>query len=316
MLPMRAELVDRFADFDRADNRRDVMGSAVILGALFLFLSVVNRIDGDPVREWVVTLATVALLTVIGVSRLYYRARLRDFQVRCPSCAAAFGSSKSRPFVLATGRCATCSAAVAEDALDVDAAAVVERQLAPRPVSVRKWAGVAVCLFVWLSLEFDLWDRVVAARRAANFSRANAPLVGITVQDAAARIAATRGRPSIVILYRTRCGITPHMFSDFAAMAARHPEVDVQAFDTEPYYADEVPGFLRRYGADFTPLYLREWRMGELTNAMAPLGIEVGTTFTTPLVAIRDADGYVVMREEATTNVKGMERVLERLRQP
>jgi hypothetical protein len=177
---------------------------------------------------------------------------------------------------------------------------------------------VAIVVFICVSSVSRHRTRAAAAaatRRAATFVHATAPVQGMTVQEAAATIAEPTGRPSIVIIYGTHCSITAGMFSEFAEMAARHPEVDVHAFDDSQNHASEIPAFLRKHGADFTPRYLYDWRKGQLFAAMAPLGIKVDSIFTLPLVAIRDRNGRVVMQGDAMDDVKGMERALEKLRQ-
>jgi len=137
---------------------------------------------------------------------------------------------------------------------------------------------------------------------------------GLTVQEAAARIAGTRGRPSIVLLYGTQCPLTRRMFSDFVALARRHPEVDILAFATDEELAGEVPDFLQSHGASFAPVYIREWQPGAFTQAMAPLGINAGAEWVRPLVAVRDASGRVIAQAQGVTDVTGVEQTLSRLR--
>ena len=141
-----------------------------------------------------------------------------------------------------------------------------------------------------------------------------APPVGVTVEQAATRIAATRGRPSVVLLYGTRCRTTCRVLVDFAAMARRHPEVDILAFSINEADADELPVFLWHHDANFAPIFLRDWPSGALDRAMAPLGIEVGKTWRPHLVAVRDAEGRVVAQGQGVQDVARFERALEGLR--
>ena len=157
-------------------------------------------------------------------------------------------------------------------------------------------------------------SRMAAARRARSFVHATAPAEGMTVQQVAASFAEPTGRPSILIIYGIHCSITTDMFTAFAEMAARHPDVDIHAIEDSQDHVSEIPAFLREHGADFTPRYLYDGRRGQLRAVMAPLGIEVHTGFTLPLVAIRDRDGRVVLQGEAMTDVKRMEAELETLR--
>jgi hypothetical protein len=104
------------------------------------------------------------------------------------------------------------------------------------------------------------------------------------------------------------------MFSDFVALARRHPEVDVLAFATDEELAGEVPDFLQSHGASFAPVYIREWEKGAFTQAMAPLGINAGAEWVRPLVAVRDASGRVIAQAQGVTDVAGVEQTLSRLR--
>lgn len=137
---------------------------------------------------------------------------------------------------------------------------------------------------------------------------------GVTVDQAAARIASSSGRPSVVILYGTGCPLSIRMFPDFVAMMRRHPGVEVIAFATDEESADDVPGFLQSNGAPFPPSYIRNWPPGELTRAMAPFGIQVGTPWTRPLVAVRDANGRVIAQGQGVTNIAAIEQALGQLR--
>ena len=140
-----------------------------------------------------------------------------------------------------------------------------------------------------------------------------APAVGVTVEQAATRIAASRGRPSVVLLYGTRCQPTCRVLADFAAMVRRHPDVDVLAFSADDRGTNGLPALLWRHDANFAPVYLRRWPNGALDKSMAPLGIRIGTTWTPHLIAVRDANGRVVVQGQAVQNVAPFERALESL---
>jgi len=313
-LPTRAELAARFDAYQRVEGRRDQIGAVLFVAALWGNIPLFRWLDRNPGMEWIAAVVMIVEFAPVLAFMVRASARARDAEVCCPSCGAAFLRPEARQLVVATGYCGQCSAAIAQDAPGADASFVVSSRANPRSENQRRTALYVVTFVVCVAAAFNFWNRGAAARRAATFVHANAPLAGVTVQEAAASIAATKGRPSIVIIYTTRCRLSPGMFTAFAEMAARHPEVDVHAFGSDERYANEIPAFLREHGADFSPLYLRDWRKGELIAAMDPLGIEVKTLFATPLVAIRDKDGYVVMQGEGMTDVKRMEGVLERLR--
>jgi hypothetical protein len=314
--PTRAELAVRYGDVERAERRRDLIASGLFMGALFANVPLFNLIEKTPGSVFVAVVAEFAAAFTFAVRS---RSRYRDADVCCPSCGAVFEQPWERQLVVTTGNCVKCSAAVARDA-GSDAFAGPEYD-ERRARSSWRYALAVVALLLAVAIKVDAWNMIFATRRPANLPYVHAvgPAVGVTVQEAAARIAAVNGRPSIVILYSARPNrgrATRAMFSAFAAMAYRHPEVDVLAFDGDAADAAELPAFLREYRADFAPLYLHDWPEGDLSKAMAPLGIKVDSLWCPPLVAIRDANGFVVMQGDGMLDVRSMERALERLRKP
>jgi hypothetical protein len=76
---------------------------------------------------------------------------------------------------------------------------------------------------------------------------------------------------------------------------ANGAEVLAFSMDREAQALDQLPGVLERSKAPFTALQLRPWPSGDLTRAMAPIGIEIPTQWYAPILAVRDgASGVVV----------------------
>ena len=46
---------------------------------------------------------------------------------------------------------------------------------------------------------------------------------------------------------------------------------------------------------------------------MTPLGIKIGSTWTRPLVAVRDRGGRVIAQGQAVTDLSGLKKALESL---
>lgn len=137
---------------------------------------------------------------------------------------------------------------------------------------------------------------------------------GFTVEQMAAHVSAHQQRPSIVIFYGTQCPITRGTLAEFVALTRRYPDIDILAYATDDENAADVPAFLREHGATFAPRYLHSWPKGALTLAMAPLRIEIGTSWTLPFVAVRDASGRVITQGEAMTDLSSVERAISQLR--
>ena len=72
------------------------------------------------------------------------------------------------------------------------------------------------------------------------------------------------------------------------------------AFSTDENWnaVNQLAGFLRANDAPFRAIHLYRWPPGQLTRAMAPLGIRIEASWLPPLVAVRDRDGRVVAQEE------------------
>jgi len=132
-----------------------------------------------------------------------------------------------------------------------------------------------------------------------------APVERLTVRDAVARIAATNGRPSVVILYDSDGLRDTRVFGDLARAADAWQDrgVVVLAFSTDR--DPTVPGlaeFLQRHGAVFPPVNLYRWPSGTLDGSMASIGIHIGQTWDSPLVAVRDATGRVVYQAQGVSD--------------
>ena len=138
----------------------------------------------------------------------------------------------------------------------------------------------------------------------------------VDVREAAQRVGARQGRPTVVLLYSTNCPLSQAMFPEFVKLASqqRSRGVDFIVFSTDE--ADDfgkVPGFLTQHGAPFAPVVIKPWAPGELTRAFAPLGIRVGSTWTRPLVALRDREGRTVGQLEGQTDLSPLRAALQRL---
>jgi thiol-disulfide isomerase/thioredoxin len=138
----------------------------------------------------------------------------------------------------------------------------------------------------------------------------------IDVTQAARRISGRQGRPTVVLLYSTTCPLSRRMFPEFVAIAnqyrARGIDFLVFSTDEEENFA-KVPVFLTERKAPFAPIAIKPWEAGDLIRAMAPLGIEVGSTWVRPLVAVRDSSGRVVRKTEAMVELGGLRKTLDTL---
>ena len=138
----------------------------------------------------------------------------------------------------------------------------------------------------------------------------------LDVGQMARRIAAQRGRPSVVLLYSTTCPLTRQMFPQFVAIANRYRArgVDFLVFSTddEEQFAS-VPAFLSQRNAPFPAVAIKQWAPGTLSRTMNPLGIEVGDVWVRPLIAVRDSSGKVVTQGQGVTDLAPLQAALNAL---
>lgn len=305
-LPTRAELALHFGTFERQQKRHDLIATVLFMAALIGNLPLIRWLEPRE-ATWIMVPVIIAEFASAIVAAASAKRRARAAGVACPSCGGVFMHTVARQVVVATGYCVECAAPVTRDAVDVRGFP----EVGPEAVSARTNPRTTM---LWLTLIVVASLGLVAYGVIATRGRASLPpAVGVTVEEAAARIEASRGRPSVVLLYGTRCRPRCRVLADFAAMVRRHPEVAVLAFSDDERGAAVLPALLWRHDANFAPVYLRRWPNGSLDRAMAPLGIHIGTTWTPHLIAVRDANGRVVVQGQAVQDVTPYERALDGL---
>ena len=140
----------------------------------------------------------------------------------------------------------------------------------------------------------------------------------LTVWQAAQRIRQARGRPAVVVLYGIWNQATREQFPEIVSLAksCRERGVEFLAFHKDANWDAlvELPGFLARHSAPFPPLQLYPWRSGVLDATMRELDIDVGQSWTPPLVAVLDRSGRVLWQGQGVsdwTHVREVSAALE-----
>jgi thiol-disulfide isomerase/thioredoxin len=124
--------------------------------------------------------------------------------------------------------------------------------------------------------------------------------------EAAARRIRSRSGPTVVVLYSSKCPVCQEMFPQLSELARQYQGrgISWEVLSTdEAGDAEQVAPFLAQSRAPFPPVMLRPSPPGALTRAMEPLGINIGTQWAKPFVAVRDASGKVVMQGEGVANL-------------
>ena len=128
----------------------------------------------------------------------------------------------------------------------------------------------------------------------------------LRLQDAAASVGQVTGRPAVIVFYSTICPNSRAMFPSLVDVARRYQSagVDFLVYSTDDEEDEAaIPGFLAKYHAPFSPMWVEPWVPGEFSRVMARVGIHAGKTWTKPLVAIRDPNGRIVAQAEGVTDL-------------
>jgi hypothetical protein len=120
----------------------------------------------------------------------------------------------------------------------------------------------------------------------------------LTVEEAASRIGSS-GR-ALVLIYGTwsqpERAVMPMLAHLAEQCHMKGAEVLAFSMDQDPRALEQLSGVLERSKAPFQALILRQWQPGQLTRAMAPLGIQIPDEWYPPILAVRDGSTGVVVQ--------------------
>ena len=123
----------------------------------------------------------------------------------------------------------------------------------------------------------------------------------VTVDEVAAQIGAAEGR-ALIVLYQIWDKQSMAALPALNAVVRECRDAGVTplvfATDQRPRAIEQLPRVLRRAGAPFTAVHLRQWPPGRLTSSMAPLGITVHKWWAAPIMAVRVSGAGVVAQTE------------------
>jgi thiol-disulfide isomerase/thioredoxin len=113
-----------------------------------------------------------------------------------------------------------------------------------------------------------------------------------TAAQAAATILSAQGRPVVVVFMSSgcpRCQAFMPVFNKFATeQLGRKARVLVFAID---HTKEALDKYLAENRLSFDVTWIQPWERGELTKAMEPTGVRIGSSFGLPLLAVLDAKG-------------------------
>ena len=124
----------------------------------------------------------------------------------------------------------------------------------------------------------------------------------LTVSEASDRIGALRGKPAVVLLYTNWSSNTRDVFPDLIKFLRQCQDsgATVLGFATDDDWEGiiQLRRYLREQNAPFPPVALYKWRSGELSRAMAVHGIEIGSYWRSPLIAVLGRGGRPIAQEQ------------------
>ena len=143
-------------------------------------------------------------------------------------------------------------------------------------------------------------------RDAAEEERGTLTAGGVELLDVqqVARRLQREPRPALLVLYSMRSSLVEAVFAELVPLAYNFGRrgVAIHAFSTDPpEIVDELPRFLRSYGAPFAPVAIRPWKGDAFARAVYPLGIEIPHPLVRPLLALRDREGKVRRQAHGVT---------------
>lgn len=132
-------------------------------------------------------------------------------------------------------------------------------------------------------------------------ARSDSIMEHLTIVEAADRIRAHRGTPTLVILYGTWSELERTWLPTLVALAdsSEAAGVKVLAFSTDQVEQAllDLPGLLRE-SKGFPAVHIYDWWPGMLDSTMATLGIHIGVTWDAPVIALLDRDGKVLTQSQ------------------
>ncbi len=116
-----------------------------------------------------------------------------------------------------------------------------------------------------------------------------------TVDKIPAILSAKRGHSTVAMLFSSRCPLSKNLWPRFLELANQSKDntVSFVAFSTDKIQSDAT-AFVSGHKLSFDWYWIQPWAPGALSASMEPTGIEIGSTFLLPLVAVIDSRGKVV----------------------
>jgi thioredoxin-like negative regulator of GroEL len=154
-----------------------------------------------------------------------------------------------------------------------------------------------------LSLIFGIGSTAIAA----NISTTN-------VNKIPEIISGERGRPTVVIIFSSRCPLSQNFWPRFLEFAKNNigKNVSFLGFSTDKDQ-NNVTDFVSRYDLPFNCYWIEPYTRGTLAASIRTLGIQVGDSFTIPLVVVHDSNGHVVGQWQGLQEISPITNVLKKI---
>jgi thiol-disulfide isomerase/thioredoxin len=148
---------------------------------------------------------------------------------------------------------------------------------------------VSVCKFSLASVLVALMIYGLgSAAIAANIS-------SIKVDKVPEIISGERGRPAVVILFSSSCPLSRNFWPQFLEFNKnnRGKNISFLGFSTDRDL-NNATDFVSGSDVSFPCYWVEPYVRGTLAASIRSLGIQVGNTFTLPLVLVQDSNGHII----------------------
>jgi hypothetical protein len=148
-----------------------------------------------------------------------------------------------------------------------------------------------------------------APAEAAPLTSVAAEMGDLTLRDVVRR--AGSGRASLFVLYSTDCPRSRAAFPQVVQLLAASSQIEPLVFAVDSPRG-EIQGFLASQRTTVGGELIEAWAPGELAQTLGELGINVGTTWTAPLIAVLGPNGKAIAQWQGATDLRPVQATLQR----
>lgn len=131
------------------------------------------------------------------------------------------------------------------------------------------------------------------------------------VTDVPRIVSGVHGQPKVVLVFSSRCSLSRNFWPQFLEFANQYwyKNISFVVFSMDTYWS-EVVDFLSRYDLPFNCYWVAAHGPGTLGPQIRTLGVNIGDTFSMPLVVAHDSTGRVVGQWQGLQHISPVKNAL------